>query len=343
MKRHMFAGAAAVAATALLLTGCSGTSSPGTGSSASGSTASGSAASSDITLAGVYENTGDPYWNSVVCGAVTEAKAEGVKLTISSIPTQDEAKLSTTLDTALLSKPTGLLFNPIDTSSWASKVTSIMAAGTPVITTTADLTKNQWSYVQANQDGSQFASDVQNIVGSETGSAVVLKGLASASWQTERLGGITSAVKANTKLQFLTDQIDGFDINKGTQLITSLITAHPDLKLILAVAGPEGQAAAAAVKQSGNSGKIHVIAFDAVPAEQQAVKDGTIDMLIAQPAALTGKTEVQKMVAYLKGSDYKAGAQPADGLKNILPLGKITKDNIGSSSVSDYLYKTSCS
>ncbi|MGM7774685.1 sugar ABC transporter substrate-binding protein [Arthrobacter sp. KNU-44] len=320
---------------ALALAGCS---------SGGGTPNAAGDAKKTVTIAGVYENTSDAFWGSFICGGKATAKKLGVDLQVSSIPTADNAKLSQTLDTALLTNPEGVIFSQTDSAPWGTKVKSLMSQGTPVITTNADM-QNDLTYVTANQDGSKYAGDVAATVKGLTGKAVVMQGLADASWQNQRSDAILASLKkANPDLSWLGNQIDGFDVNKGTQLMSSLITANPDLKVILAVAGPEGQAAAAAVQQTGVKG-IKIIAFDSVPAEIQALKAGIISLIIAQPAYKLGGQAVQTMYNFLTDGKYQAGqAVQSNAIEPVTAdLGFITPQNVDSPASKDYIYDPNCS
>lgn len=333
-KQHTLMATAAISAAVLILAGCS---------SSSGGDASGS--SSSLTIAGVYENTQDAFWASFVCGAQDTADKLGVKLQVTTLPTADNAKLTTAVDSAMLTEPDGLVVNPIDPASWDTKIGELMKSGVPVVTSSNSIT-TQLSYVQADQEGGPFLDQVLKTIGPDVqGKAIRLLGLADAEWQNQRLGALTDGIKAaNSGLTFLDDQIDGFDVNKGTQLISSIITANPDLKVILGVAGPEGQAIAAAIKQTGATG-ITVISYDAVPAEVDALRAGTIQMLIAQPAYTLGGLEVQALVDFLNSSDYKAGEAitPMSVDPIVPPVGVLNKDNVDTDEGKALIYTGECS
>jgi ribose transport system substrate-binding protein len=349
---------AAGAVTAMLAAGCSSAATPTPATTAAPTTATAPApstagaasaipsAAAAYNIAGVYENTQDAFWGTFICGAKDRAKALGVNLTVASLATQDEKAMSTTLDTALLANPQGVVFNPIDATTFITKVGSVMSAGTPVVSSQSTLS-SQLLFVQATQlatsDVTTAAGKLAGTLG--TGKVVNLIGLAWAGqqWEQDRMYGIIAAVKAaNKNLTWLPDQITGFDVNKGTQQISALITANPDLKLILAPSGPEGQAAAAAVHQNNMDGKIHIIADDAVPAEVDALKAGTIDFLVAQPAFSLGQEEVQALVDWLNSNQGKSGPVAATSQSRAFPMQMLDKTNVSTPAAVLYEYNPNC-
>jgi ribose transport system substrate-binding protein len=292
---------------------------------------------------GIYENTEDPFWATFVCGAKAEAQTLGVNLKVYSQATQNESALSTILSTALLTSPQGVLFNPIDTTPWNATLSSLLSKGTPVVTSTNVLAGHQIGFAQALQSGGVGAQQVVSMLKGTSGQAVQLLGLASAPFQTQRNGPVVAALKQSVPgLTWLPNAIDGFDVNKGTQIISSLIAAHPDLKLIVAVAGPEGQAAAAAIAQNHMAGKIKVVAFDAVPAEVAGLKANDIQLLLAQPAKALGGDELKLMVQWLKANPGHTGAVTAANLNVQPPLGVITAANVNSPTMIPFEYSPSC-
>jgi ribose transport system substrate-binding protein len=340
-RKHIIPGAALAAL--LSLAACSSGSSSSTTATGPASASATPGTSGSYSVAGIYENTQDPFWATFVCGAKAEAQTLGVNLKVYSQATQDESTLSTVLSTAMLTSPQGVLFNPIDTTPWNAPLSSLLAKGTPVVTTTNALIGHQVGFAQAMQSGAIGAQQVVSLVKGQSGTAVQLLGLASASWQTQRNGPVVAAVKQGVPgLTWLPDAVDGFDVNKGTQLISSLITAHPDLKLIVAVAGPEGQAVAAAIAQNHMAGKITVVAFDAVPAEVAGLKAGDIQLLLAQPAKSIGGDEVKLMVQWLDAHKGQTGPVAPANLNLQPPLGVITAANVNSPSMTPFEYSPSC-
>jgi ribose transport system substrate-binding protein len=304
----------------------------------------GAMAADPIRIAGVYRNTADAYWVTAICAAGKEAKRLGVTLDVYSIATNDNTQLSQVLDAALLTSPQGLLFAPADSKTFSTKVAEIMAQGIPVIGESQLEPDTMWKIIQTSQDGSLYKDQVTAMIKDVEGTAVVLNGLpgASASWEIQRYGAIQEALTAaNPRMTWLPELLDNFDVTKGTQLIGATILAHPDLKVIIASSGPGGQAAAAAVKQAGLSGKIMVIGFDAVPAEIAALKDGTITFLGAQGPGEVAAAQVRALVDYIKAHPEAAAVTPSHKAE-YLPLGLLTKDNVDDPSMVNYIYSSKC-
>jgi rhamnose transport system substrate-binding protein len=126
--------------------------------------------------------------------------------------------------------------------------------------------------------------------------------------------------------------------DKAQAEATTLLSAHPNLKLIMAICSPAVPGAAEAVKQAGKSGQVKVIGLGLPNENRRYLKDGTTDTVILWKTVDLGYLTVEAAVALAKG-DLKPGATSFNGGKlgtfqvvgdNIL-LGepfKFTKENI---------------
>jgi ABC-type sugar transport system substrate-binding protein len=119
---------------------------------------------------------------------------------------------------------------------------------------------------------------------------------------------------------------------------TTLLSAYPNLKLLMAICSPAVPGAAEAVKQAGKAGKVKVIGLG-LPSENRAyVKDGVTDTVILWKTEDLGYLTVCAAQAVATGAlkagttSLQAGHLGAFAVEgdNIL-LGKpflFTKDNI---------------
>ena len=72
-------GALGAAVAALSLAACGYVGQAGGAANSGGGSSSGTSSASNITIAGVYGNSTDPFWATLACGAKQEAATLGVK------------------------------------------------------------------------------------------------------------------------------------------------------------------------------------------------------------------------------------------------------------------------
>jgi len=152
---------------------------------------------------------------------------------------------------------------------------------------------------------------------------------------------LDAVAEARPDLTRLEDEFSGFDVNKATTDASSLIIAHPDLQLIVAADGPDAVGAAAAIEQADKVGDITLIAFDAVPPEVEALKNGTISVLIAQNPFDIGRQQVGALVDYLE-ENPDGGPVPTDAEPIAIPGRLLTAETVDDPDNADFVYTTDC-
>jgi ribose transport system substrate-binding protein len=328
---------AVLAATAMLAAACTTSGSP------AASTPSASAAGNKtLVVRGVAGNTSDPFWTTFMCGATKEAAKLGVNFKWYAGTTPDTTAFQTNFNAALLDHPQGMLVNPFDAGQFAAAAKNLMAKGVPVVSSVPFSPPTQYEAVLTDQDGSGLVPYALKLAGT-SGTVATVGGAAGVAVIAQRYQPLLNALKKQRPgLTMLPVQYDNFDPVKAQTILAGDILAHPDLTLIIASTGPEGQGAAAAVAQAGKKGKIKILAFDAVPAELTALKNGTISALAAQPAIEEGTTQVDAVVKYLRA--HPAGGPVPTGIapNKVLSLGVITPANVNSPAVAGYEYSATC-
>jgi ribose transport system substrate-binding protein len=358
ITRHHTALAAGASAAALLLAACSSSSSGGSGSSASAAgspsaatstttstatSAASSAPATNISIAGVYGNTPDPFWASLGCGAKKEAATLGVKYQDFAGANLDTSTFSQNFSAASATNPSGIFVNPANPNQFVTQYGALMKKGVPVVTINGTTPPAQLKIVGTDTTDTSFLSDVAALVPTgTTGKLQVVNGVPGLVPVQSRLDPVVKAILgANTGLKLLKPIYSGFDINKATSAVSSAIIANPDLKVIVAADGPDGAAAAAAVKTAGKTGKITVIALDAVPPEVQALKDGIITGLVAQAPAQIGAKQVDALVDYLKANTSGGPVTPTKDFVGV-PQKLLTKANVDDPTNADWVYVAKC-
>jgi ribose transport system substrate-binding protein len=335
-------GAMGAAAAALSLAACGYVGQAGGATNNAGSS-SGTSSASNITIAGVYGNSTDPFWATLACGAKQEAATLGVKYQPFASTTLDNSALSQNFSSAQLIKPNGIFVNPANPNQFVTQYKTLMSSGVPVVTINSSSPPAQYKVVGTGTTGnSALLQQTAALVTADSGSMVVVNGIPGLVPVQVRLDPVVKAITtAHPGLTSLPTIYSGFDVNKATQAVSTDLIAHPDLKVIVAADGPDGQAAAAAVQQAGKAGKVTVIALDATPAEVTALKAGTISGLVAQSPQQIGQQQIKTLVDYIKAHP-KGGAVPVNvGTVNV-PQNLLTKTNIDDPASSAWIYKASC-
>ena len=133
------------------------------------------------------------------------------------------------------------------------------------------------------------------------------------------------------------------DSNKAAQIVSGVLSAHPNLGAIYATDGPMGQGAAGALRTSGKRGTVKLISFDAEPDLVRSLRDGSIQALYTQAPYIEGYTAMTSLIKYLRGPGAAKGpVGQAKPYYTPAPLRFITKADLSKPATNKYLYLARC-
>ncbi|MEZ6059656.1 MAG: sugar ABC transporter substrate-binding protein [Planctomycetaceae bacterium] len=104
---------------------------------------------------------------------------------------------------------------------------------------------------------------------------VVLEGVQTAFNSQQRKAGFEEAMEA-AGIEIVDSQSAKWEISVANQVASAMLTAHPDIRAILACNDSMALGALAAVKAAGRTDDVQIVGFDSISAVQQAIKDGSI-------------------------------------------------------------------
>jgi ABC-type sugar transport system substrate-binding protein len=113
--------------------------------------------------------------------------------------------------------------------------------------------------------------------------------------------------------------------DKAQSEATALLSANPNLKLIMAICSPAVPGAAEAIKQAGKAGQVKLIGLGLPNENKRYVKEGVTDTVILWKTLDLGYLTIHAAAALAKG-ELKAGATSFKAGK--LGEFKIAGDNI---------------
>lgn len=333
-KRGMLV-AGALGAVVLTLPACTSSkpTSSGAGESSSGAPATSEAAATTVAapakasknyniqfLQGV---AGDQFYITMQCGAQDEAAKLGV-----TVNTQGPQKFDPTLqkpivDSIVASRPDALLVAPTDVQAMQQPLEQAAAAGIKVVL--VDTTTNNPSFAVSaiasdNVGGGAAAFDAIKKLHPEGGKVMVMGVDPGISTTDARTKGFEDAVKADSKFTYVGVQYSHDDPATAAQLIGAQLQKDPDLVGVFAANLFAAEGAATGVKQAGKSGQVKIVGFDAGPNQIQALKEGTVQALVAQEPSLIGKFGIDEAVTALDGGKNTKDVQTGFTI--------ITKDNL---------------
>jgi simple sugar transport system substrate-binding protein len=306
---------AAIAASALVVAGCSNGAPATSPSAASNNVAK--AGGGDITVAVVtHAAPGDSFWDVVKSGAEAAGKQEGVKVTYAGDP--DPAKQSQLIDNAVAQKVQGIAVSMANPDGLKESIQKAIAAGIPVITINSGLEKSkQFGAIthvgQSEELAGEGAGEKFKSLGAKKMLCVIHEagnvGLES------RCSG---AKKTFGDVQNL--QVDVSNIADAQNTIKSKLLADPSIDGVLTL-NPAIAKAAVAAKKDANS-KAQIATFDVSSNVVDAILAGDVAFAVDQQPYLQGYLPVVFFALKVRNGNDVGGGQPVYS-----GPGFVTKDN----------------
>lgn len=280
-------------------------------------------ASKDYKIALLQGVVGDQFYITMQCGAQDEAAKLGVTVNTQGPQKFDPTLQRPILDSIIASKPDALLIAPTDVQALQQPLEQAAAAGVKVVlvdTTTTDPSFAASAISSDNEGGGAAAFDAIKQLHPEGGKVMVM-GLEPGVSTTDARGkGFEDAVKADPKFTYVGIQYDHNDPATAAQLVSAQLQKDPDLVGVFAVNLFAAEGTATGVKQAGKGGQVQVVGFDAGPNQIKALREGTVQALVAQDPGAIGKFGVDEAVTALQGGQNTKNVQTGFTI--------ITKENL---------------
>lgn len=248
---------------------------------------------------------GDGFYITMDCGIQKEAKKLGAN-----VKTVGPAKFDATLQRPILasviaSKPSAILIAPNDVNAMQKPLADAAKKGIKIVLVDTTVKDPSFAVSQISSDnyggGKAAFKAVQQLVpgGGEVMGIGVRPGISTTD---ARDKGFQDAANASGgKYTFIGQEYSQNEPSMAAQITTAAIAAHPNLKAIFASNLFSAQGAATGIRQAGKEGQIKVIGFDAGPDQVKALREGTVQALIAQQPNTIGVKGVQQALNALRG------------------------------------------
>jgi rhamnose transport system substrate-binding protein len=308
-----FSGAWILALGASFLVGCN---------KSSDSPTSSSGKVKKVTIALMPKSKGNAYFISCKNGADKAAKELGVDLVFDGPTDPDPAKQNEIIENWITLGVDGIAAACENKEGISTALRKAKAKGIKVITYDADSLPDARDFFvnQATPEGIGFTlmDEAGRLCNDEGEFAIITASLTAANmieWQ-KYIEQRRAEKYPNMKMVALRPCDDLKD--KAQSEATSLMSANPNLKLIMAICSPAVPGAAEAVKQAGKVGQVKVIGLGLPSENRRYVKEGVTDSVILWKTEDLGYLTIRAAKALVDG-DLKPGATSF----NAGPLGTI--------------------
>lgn len=300
------------------------------------------AAGKKITVALLPKSKGNAYFISCKAGAEKAAKSLGIDLLFDGPTESDPAKQNEIVENWITLGVDVIAAACENKEGISTALRKAQSKGIKVITYDADALPDARSFFvnQATPQGIGYglADEAARLTGGEGEIAIILATLTAANQREWQKHIEARLAEKYPKLKIVAVRPCDDLKDKAQSEATALLSAHPNLKMIVNICSPAVPGAAEAVKQAGKTGKVKVIGLGLPSENRRYVKEGVTDSVMLWKTEDLGALAVHAAAALANGTlkpgdkSFKAGALGEFEIQgdNIL-LGKpfiFNKDNI---------------
>lgn len=227
---------------------------------------------------------------------------DNVKLIVNDAESQAD-KQASQLDTFVAQKVDAVIISPVDADALATAVKSVVDAGIPVITCSADVTGDQghvW-VGSSNENGGQIEMEyVAEQLGGK-GKIAILRGPLGAFAEQGRFTGYETVLADNPEIEVVFDQTGNWQREEAMALIENLLTTGTEIDAVVCQNDGMALGALEAVKAAGKQDEIIITGIDAIVDALDSIKAGELDATCFQDAIGQGTNALDMAVKAANG------------------------------------------
>jgi len=280
----------------------------------------------------VMKSLANEFFQQMQAGAEQHAKQRG-DLTLQTVGIQNETDIDNqvaAVEKCVTQQASAIIIAPADSRALVAPVKRAVNAGVKVVN--IDVQMDEGTLRSAGiQDKVPFVGP-DNRLGAEQsgaelakalgkgGKVAILEGNPGAANADQRKAGFMDAVKEGG-LQVVDSKTAHWETNEAHTVFGNMLTAHPDIKGVLAANDNMALGALKVIEEQGKASSIKVASFDNIPAIQKYVKDGSVVSTVDQFGGEQAADGIDFAMKMLGGQTF-SGWQKTD-------IKLITKANAG--------------
>ncbi len=299
-------------------------------------------AATDTIKIGFLAGVQDPFYFTMQRGAEQAAADLGIELEVQ-IPDNWNATVQTPMLDAMVARGDldFLFLAPVDKEAMVAPLQNAVDAGVPLLTVDTFIGDGDYangpvtfplSYIGSNnvEGGYIGCKGLVEAMGG-AGSVYIQNVKPGISTTDQREEGCLAALDEYPDVELVGVDYNEDDPSKAQAQTQAMLQRVPDLGGIFGTNVFSAQGAGQVVANSGLSGVVKVVAFDATETAIELLKGGTVDLVIAQKPADMGYMAMVMANAYLNG---------VQSIPKRIPTGYaiITADNVDDPEVAQYIY-----
>jgi ribose transport system substrate-binding protein len=300
-----------------------------------GGKAEGQAGGKTYNIVYIQGMSGNPFFNSLTNGCKDEAaKLGNVTFTYQGANNYSPQAQTPVLNAVIAAKPDAIIISPMAGEAMMTPLKQAKDAGIKLIfadTTATDQSLAASFIASDNVAGGKFAGDqLAKLIG-EKGEVMLMNGTPGISTTDQRQQGFEAALKAYPGITYLGVQFCQSDPQKATEIVSSTLAAHPNLKGIYAVSTQEVEGCAVAIANANAADNVALVGFDSSPPIIEDITKGVVKGVVLQEPYQMGVFAIDQAMNALQGKSTTPTIKT--------PFVFLTKSSMNDPAVSKFIYQ----
>ncbi|MEU3510234.1 ABC transporter substrate-binding protein [Streptomyces longwoodensis] len=281
--------------------------------------------------------TGNPFYNTVACGAKGAAKKASVDFSYQGAANFDVAEQTKIVNAVTATNPGAIMISITDPNAMVAPLTVAKSHGIKIIAVDGDLNDKSVMTTNIQSDGvrggEMAGEELARAVG-RRGTVLVVDNVTGSVVAEARVKGFKKAIARYPDMKVLAVQYSNNDVSKAASIVSATAGSNRDLVGVFGVQTNNTQGALTGVREAGKQGKVHVVGYDISDPITAALRDGTLDGTVVQNPRGEGATGVEAAIKAMQGKPVPRN-QSADSIL-------VTPENVDSAKSRDYIYDVNC-
>ncbi|MBI5602402.1 MAG: sugar ABC transporter substrate-binding protein [Deltaproteobacteria bacterium] len=210
------------------------------------------------------------------------------------------------IESLIVQRPDVLVVQSVNQTNTAQVIKKAMQQGIFVVQVNMPSVQVSDGFVGINvpQVGRMIAQDmIKEIGGGKTsGKVAIIEGDTAAPYSRDQAEAAIAEFKKDPTIKVVSRQPAVWDPNKGNEIISTVIQAHPDLAAVYSVWGPQSAGVGQALKHAGSKAKVWVASDGQMP-DCDLLKQGFFHKALSYRGDILGEDIVAMVLHLLQNKD----------------------------------------
>lgn len=322
--------AAAVVSTALVA-GC------GSSDDSSGSGGSGGSGGDEIEVVYVPGLTGNPFYNTVACGARSVAAENDVKFSVQGSSTFDVARQTEIVNALTASRPDAIMISITDPKAMIPPLAQAKANGIKIIGIDGDLVDEsvmETNIQSSGEEGGRLAAQKLIELIGERGTVMAVDNRPGSLVAEARQKGFEDEIAKYPGIKYLGNKYSDNSTARAATIVATAANANPDLRGVYTLETNNTEGAITGLREAGKTGEIKLVGYDTSEPIEKALENGTLDGTVVQYPYGEGILGIETARALADGREVERH----QGTELVLA----TPENFRDPRIQRFIYKTDC-